>query len=217
MPWLDRFAMLLLNRLLWTSLQASVLVGIIAMVSRLLQRLPATARCTLWWVVALQVVLGLAWQSPIRLPLLSPPAVTAQVGQHVTQADSAEATGSVGLQPTTRGLQQQLDEARTHAATNAVIQAALVPRRREVPATYPLEARRNGIEGWVDVEFTIASSGDTQDLVVREANPREVFEKAALDAVKRWKFVPVVRDGAAVSQRAILRVRFTMANDGRSP
>lgn len=108
MPWLDRFAMLLLNRLLWTSLQASVLVGIIAMVSRLLQRLPATARCTLWWVVALQVVLGLAWQSPIRLPLLSPPAVTAQVGQHVTQADSAEATGSVGLQPTTRRLQQRI-------------------------------------------------------------------------------------------------------------
>jgi protein TonB len=113
---------------------------------------------------------------------------------------------------TTRGLQQQVDAARTHAAANTVIQAALVPRRKEVAASYPLEARRNGVEGWVDVEFTITPAGETTDLVVRDADPREVFEKAALDAIKRWKFEPIVKDGAAVTQRAILRVRFSMAN-----
>jgi len=104
----ERFADLMLSHLLWTSLQAAVLVATIALALRLLPRLPPAARCALWWLVALQVVLGLAWQSPIRLPLLSPPAVTAHVGQHVTQADSAEAAGSVGLQPTTRGLQQRI-------------------------------------------------------------------------------------------------------------
>jgi TonB family protein len=116
-----------------------------------------------------------------------------------------------------RSLQEQVTAARAQASTNTIIQAALVPRRKEVSASYPLEALRDSVEGWVDVEFTIASTGDTQDLVVRDADPREVFEKAALDAVKRWKFVPIVRDGAAVSQRAILRVRFSLARDARSP
>jgi protein TonB len=75
-----------------------------------------------------------------------------------------------------------------------------------------LDARRRGIEGWVDIEFTITPQGDTDELIVRDADPRDVFEKAALDAVKRWKFEPVIKNGAATSQRAILRVRFTMAN-----
>ena len=113
---------------------------------------------------------------------------------------------------TTRILQQQVNDARAQAAANTVVQAALLPRRREIPANYPLDARRSGIEGWVDVEFTITPSGDTADLLVREADPREVFEKAALDAVKHWKFQPIVKNGEAIAQRAVLRVRFTMAD-----
>ncbi|HEU4654803.1 MAG TPA: TonB family protein [Steroidobacteraceae bacterium] len=113
---------------------------------------------------------------------------------------------------TTRTLQQQVDAARAQAQANAPVQAALLPRRQEVAANYPLDARRRGIEGWVDIEFTITPQGDTDELIVRDADPRDVFEKAALDAVKRWKFEPVIKNGAATSQRAILRVRFTMTN-----
>jgi beta-lactamase regulating signal transducer with metallopeptidase domain len=65
----------LLTRLLWTSMQTIVLVAIIALAVRLLPRLPAAARSALWWLVGLQVVLGLVWQAPIRLPLLQPPEV----------------------------------------------------------------------------------------------------------------------------------------------
>lgn len=67
----------LLDRLLWTSLQAAVLVGVVALIVRLLPRLPASARCALWWLVGLQVIVGLGWQSPLRLPLLAPKPVVA--------------------------------------------------------------------------------------------------------------------------------------------
>ena len=76
MATLDHLAGLLLGRLAWTSLQAIVLVGVVALLIRLLPRLPAAARCALWWLVGLQVVLGLCWQAPIPLPLLAPPAAT---------------------------------------------------------------------------------------------------------------------------------------------
>lgn len=76
MATLDHLAGLLLSRLVWTSLQAALLVGLVALLIRLLPRLPATARCALWWLVGLQVVLGLCWHAPISLPLLAAPTTT---------------------------------------------------------------------------------------------------------------------------------------------
>lgn len=61
------------NRLLWTSAQACLLIGAITLAGRLLPRLPAAARCMLWWLVAAQLVLGLAWHAPMQLRWLPAP------------------------------------------------------------------------------------------------------------------------------------------------
>ena len=90
------------------------------------------------------------------------------------------------------------------------MQAKTLKRVREVPPVYPREAERLGLSGWVDVEFTIAPDGTTQDLVVRNAQPLRTFDQSAIDAVKRWRFEPVMRDGAAVPQRAAVRIRFEL-------
>jgi protein TonB len=83
-------------------------------------------------------------------------------------------------------------------------------RVREVPPVYPREAARDGTEGWVQVEFTITPDGATRDLLVRDSEPKAVFDKAALDSVSKWRFEPVRRDGAPVAQRAMLQVRFVL-------
>ncbi len=59
-----------LVRLGWTSLQSAVLVALVWAVCRWLPRLPAATRCRLWWLVALQAVLGLVWSSPLELAVL---------------------------------------------------------------------------------------------------------------------------------------------------
>lgn len=69
---LDRFADLLLTRLLWTSIQAALLIGAIYLLGRCWPRLPAAMRCMLWWLVGAQLLLGLLWHAPLQLPLLSP-------------------------------------------------------------------------------------------------------------------------------------------------
>lgn len=74
---LDAFATLLLERLLWTSLQATVLIGAVAAAIHWLPRLSAATRCLLWWLVGLQLLLGLAWPAPIALPLAPPVQVAA--------------------------------------------------------------------------------------------------------------------------------------------
>jgi TonB family protein len=111
----------------------------------------------------------------------------------------------------TRALQGQLATAQQQRAFNTkIVQAATLKRVREVPPVYPREAERQGIRGWVDVEFTIAPDGSTQDVVVRDAQPQRTFDQSAVDAVRRWRFEPVVRDGAAVPQRAAMRIRFEL-------
>jgi len=116
MTTLDHLAAELLERLAWTSLQAIVLVGAVALLVRTFPRLPAAALCALWWLVGLQVLLGLAWQAPIRLPLLAPPTIAATPAVAAPQRSASGAavvhTAAVG-----EGVDHAIGIAATPAAT----------------------------------------------------------------------------------------------------
>jgi TonB family protein len=94
------------------------------------------------------------------------------------------------------------------SAPDQWLQAIDLPRTREVAPDYPSQAFINGIEGWVDVDFTISATGVPENLRVRDSSPRRVFDRAALDSVRQWRFAPVRDNGVAVARRATLRVRF---------
>lgn len=59
-----------LGRLAWATLQSLPLAALVWALCRWLPRLGANARCWLWWLVSLQLVIGLCWPSPLRLALL---------------------------------------------------------------------------------------------------------------------------------------------------
>ena len=65
---------------------------------------------------------------------------------------------------------------------------------------YPAQAEARGITGWVTVEFTIAKTGAVKDPVVLASRPERVFDRAALTAVRRWKYNPKIVDGEAVER-----------------
>jgi periplasmic protein TonB len=86
----------------------------------------------------------------------------------------------------------------------------VVPLVRVDPE-YPPRAKQRGIEGWVDIEFTIGPAGNVQDPKVIGANPRAVFDEAALRAVRRWRYNPKVENGVAVSRPGVkVRLRFEL-------
>lgn len=66
----------ILAKLAWTSFQGALLAFVVWGVCRLLPRLPASVRCGLWWLVCLQLLVGLVWTAPVRLPVLSASTVT---------------------------------------------------------------------------------------------------------------------------------------------
>jgi TonB family protein len=92
----------------------------------------------------------------------------------------------------------------------SIAEAGSLKALRPLQAEYPREARLRGTEGWVDVEFTILPNGTTEDLIVRDAEPKEMFDASALQAVKRARFAPFSKNGQPIKQRALLRVKYEL-------
>lgn len=87
-----------------------------------------------------------------------------------------------------------------------------VPLVRVQPA-YPMRAAQRGVEGWVEIEFTISKSGTVKDAVVVAYEPSKIFNKAALQAIRKWKYNPKIEDGRPVERPGIIvRLRFSLDN-----
>jgi protein TonB len=83
----------------------------------------------------------------------------------------------------------------------------IVPIVRVNPQ-YPLRAAERGIEGWVEVQFTISRTGTVKDAAILNAKPQNIFNRAALKAIRKWKYNPKIEDGEAV-ERPGVKVRLT--------
>ena len=73
---------------------------------------------------------------------------------------------------------------------------------REIPellfaprAKYPKRLADLGMEGWVQIKFTIDEQGAVADPEVLQSAPRTYFVRAALQAIKRYRFSPPMLDG----------------------
>ncbi|MBT2145611.1 MULTISPECIES: energy transducer TonB [unclassified Rhodanobacter] len=93
------------------------------------------------------------------------------------------------------------------SAAGATMAAVLV---KGSPARYPTAAMRARQEGWVVVSFTVDPDGKTSDVKVVESQPRHVFDRAAIDAVERYRFNPAMKDGTAVSSVKQQRIEFKL-------
>lgn len=76
---------------------------------------------------------------------------------------------------------------------------------------YPSTALRNNQEGWVDVQYTVNVDGSVSNISVISAEPRHVFDNAAIDALRRAKFSPAMRDGAAIASQQQKRIEFKLS------
>lgn len=79
--------------------------------------------------------------------------------------------------------------------------------------SYPRSALRQGIEGYVIVEFDVSPNGEVLDPFVVETDQPGLFERAALRSIRRWAFEPYVHEGMPVTVSDVTTTfRFVLAD-----
>ena len=80
---------------------------------------------------------------------------------------------------------------------------------------YPLQARAAGIEGRVLVRYDVTAEGRVENARIESAVPAGHFEAAALDAVRSWRFRPLLERGTpAAAPNRVSEVAFKLGDDG---
>ena len=129
-----------------------------------------------------------------EMPEPPPEAQASQSQAEVTPLNSMSSLPSLDLNTSIDGL---AINAPTFSDFGSNQQA--MPLYRVEPR-YPAKALKRGAEGFVIMSFTIDETGRPVDIKVTDANPRRMFEREAMRALKNWKYQPKVVDGKTIAQ-----------------
>ena len=150
-------------------------------------------------------------------------AAQAQAAEQKAAADKAAAAQAALVAQQERAKEEQAAKAKTTTTQTASENTAATgagtseATHEPIPVSiirprYPPTALRNGQEGWVDVQYTVNTDGSVTNISVVSAEPRHVFDSAAIDALRRAKFSPATRDGVAVVYQQEKRIEFKINN-----
>ena len=80
------------------------------------------------------------------------------------------------------------------------------------PPAYPLSARRRGIEGTVIIRAQIHDNGHCHHVTIKKSSGHPLLDKAALDAVRDWRFVPARRGSQVITAWVDVPITFRLNN-----
>lgn len=140
--------------------------------------------------------------------------------QQVEQKQLTAAAQKQELEQAVAAAAKQQQEQQAAAARAAAVKTATHIENRKaqmvhmVPAKYPLRAARRGEQGWVDIEFTVNPDGSVSNVHVTDSKPRYVFDRAAIDAVSRWRFKPALINGRPAAVVLKRQIAFKLSGNG---
>lgn len=83
---------------------------------------------------------------------------------------------------------------------------------RNQPPAYPLEAARQRAQGTVKLLIRVSAQGRPQDVVIANSSGAESLDRAARNAVRRWRFTPAQMGGMPVPFDYSLDIRFILGD-----
>lgn len=110
------------------------------------------------------------------------------------------------LNPTS-GMQSPDATQKQAAITEPVFNAAYL--NNPAPA-YPDPARRRGIQGKAMIQVEVTADGQPRDVIIARSSGSSLLDEAALNAVKRWRFIPAKRGGETVEAKVLVPVEFKL-------
>jgi periplasmic protein TonB len=76
---------------------------------------------------------------------------------------------------------------------------------------YPVQSRRRREQGTVELLLTLSTSGTVESIAVSSSSGFARLDDAALSAVRRWRWEPIMQGGAPVRVRGIVAIPFVLA------
>ncbi len=98
----------------------------------------------------------------------------------------------------------------TQPVSTGVVQEAAPLYKSNPPPKYPRMARRRGLEGVVTIEAKIDINGRVEELRIFAGSGHTILDKAALKAVRTWRFSPGTVGGRTQSMWVKVPVRFEL-------
>lgn len=174
-------------------------------------------------VVQVSLLAPPAPPAPRVTPLQSAPPKVEQQKKPVMEKAISVPTPVPVMQPVVEHAAQQAPVAVTPPSSPAPAQSAsepvIEPPRYNAaylsnpPPAYPLAARRRGIEGTVLVRAEISAGGECLRVELKKTSGAGMLDQAALDAVKKWRFVPAKRGSQAVIAWVEVPITFKLENN----
>ena len=76
------------------------------------------------------------------------------------------------------------------------------------PPRYPSEALRRGESGTVLVRVEVDTNGAPAGVALVQRSGSRELDRAAMEAVRNWRFMPAQRDGQAVAASLVIPIEF---------
>jgi len=115
----------------------------------------------------------------------------------------------------------KVDEFTNAGSTGSMVQSAdssgaevdVLPRKMPDNAApvYPADALASGIEGRVILRVHVGVNGRVQQFSVYRSSGSSSLDRAAIDAVRHWRFEPGRRNGLPVALEVAVPIRFSIA------
>jgi len=100
------------------------------------------------------------------------------------------------------------DSLRCHDDSNDRANCITPPRQIHSPKPkYPKTERKAGHEGTVTLRLVVSTDGVPLGIRISQTLSPD-FDKAAIDAVKQWKFSPAMKDGKPVAVAITMKIEF---------
>jgi TonB family protein len=146
----------------------------------------------------------------ITLPLTADAtdgATTFAMGEN---ADARQASVPAGLSAGNNVIESINNRTGNSVPVDNRVPISALTRTNYVAPDYPRAAQRRNLTGTVDLMFTVSTIGTVTDITVLNAEPEGTFNQAAMKAVSKWRFEPVIENGVALEKRTAVRLNFDL-------